>query len=78
MGNTKDAIPIKKESKAAVKVLKQYKTYWVNERSPEKMPNSPDHPLVGRNRDMILRAWCDAQIHKLPFSILKERHNCYL
>lgn len=42
------------------------------------MPVSPDPPLVGRNRDVVLRAQCDAQIHKLPFSILKECQNCYL
>lgn len=40
MSNTKDAIPIKKENKAAMKVLKQCKTYQVNEKFPQKMPNS--------------------------------------
>lgn len=55
MGNIKDPISEKKnpqnQSKAPVKVIMQYKMYWANERSPQKISNSPDHPLVGRNGD---------------------------
>ena len=52
----------------------QYKKCWANERSPQKVSNRPDPPLVGRNADkqVVLTAWCDTQIHKLPSSILKN------
>lgn len=51
MSNIKDPISGKKQSKAPVKVLMQYKKYWANERTPQKISNSPDPPIVGRNGD---------------------------